>query len=63
MDRLTRAFYATSAAAVLSFVAMIAVMLVAAAPGFRLAQERAAIAKDSPQAVMVGDYQTDIRAG
>ena len=63
MDRLTRAFYATSAAAVLSLVAMVMVMLVASVPGFRLAEDRARAAKGAPAAVMVGDFHASVRAG
>lgn len=63
MDRLTRAFYATSAAALLSFMAMVVVMLVVASPGFSVAQDRARAARSAPAAVMVGDFHTDVRAG
>ena len=63
MDRLTRAFYATSAAAMLSFLAVVMVMLVVAAPGFSVAEDRARAARTAPAAVMVGDFHTVVRAG
>ena len=63
MDRLTRAFYATSAAAMLSFLAVVMVMLVVAAPGFSVAEDRARAARTAPAAVMVGDFHTGVRAG
>ena len=63
MDRLTRAFYATSAAALLSFIAVVMVMLVVAAPGFSVAEDRARAARGASPAVMVGDFHTSVRAG
>ena len=63
MDRLTRAFYATSAAALLSFMAVVMVMLVVSAPGFNVAEDRARAARGAPAAVMVGDFHTNLRAG
>lgn len=63
MDRLTRVFYATSAAAVLSFLAVFAVMLAVSAPGFSVAEERARAARAAPDAVMVGDFHNEVRAG
>ena len=63
MDRLTRAFYATSAAALLSFMAVVVVMLVVAAPGFSVADDRARAARGAPAEVTVGDFQTSVRAG
>lgn len=56
MDRLTRAFYATSAAALMSFAAIVVVLLVAAAPGFSVAQDRARAASQAPVSMLVGDF-------
>ena len=55
MDRLTRAFYATGAAAALSFAAMLIVMLIVAVPGFSVAEDRARAEREAPASVMVGD--------
>lgn len=55
MDRLTRAFYATSAAAALSFATTVIVMLIVAVPGFSVAQDRARAAREAPAAMVVGD--------
>lgn len=65
MDRLTRAFYATSAAAMMSFAAIVVVMLVAAAPGFSVAQDRARAASQAPASMIVGDFHNDagVQAG
>jgi hypothetical protein len=65
MDRLTRAFYATSAAALMSFAAIVIVLLVAAAPGFSVAQDRARAASQAPVSMIVGDFHNggSVQAG